>query len=277
MKNTLKRKLTFGILTMCLILSTNSVIGLTQAVSNDEDQDSFIFASQGLSGLSTLDPVTYYQGPEGDVVHVVTEGLTGLKDLQDGTSEIIPVLATEWEYVDALTLDITLREGVSFSDGTHWNATSCKWNWDRVGYLYADPWVWAKFSPLFNLPADPYRGVAGVNLSWAPDYSYIYIINNTEIISEYEFRFNLNVPFDMINVATPFMGMISPVAHADYAETTMPWAYENKTAVLSEGLIGTGGFILDEINFAEEIITLHQNPNYWGGELDIDLLTFRYF
>ncbi len=58
-----------------------------------------------------------------------------------------PVLATNWTFQDrpdGMTdkgfmaydgieyMDITLREGVKFHDGSDWNATVCKWNIDRL-------------------------------------------------------------------------------------------------------------------------------------------------
>ena len=43
-----------------------------------------------------------------------------VRDLDSGTFQ--PLLATEWEWVDDTTLDVTLREGVTFHDGTTFEA-----------------------------------------------------------------------------------------------------------------------------------------------------------
>src|SRR5690606_41031350 len=46
-------------------------------------------------------------------------------------------LATDWEYVDDTRVRFTLRQGVSFHDGTPFNADAVKFTWDRA--FNADP------------------------------------------------------------------------------------------------------------------------------------------
>jgi ABC-type transport system substrate-binding protein len=62
----------------------------------------------------------------------VYEGLVGYG--QDG--EITPVLATKWEEEDLIPsgsrYTFTLRENVKFHDGTDWNCTVAKLNFDHV-------------------------------------------------------------------------------------------------------------------------------------------------
>jgi len=63
------------------------------------------------------------------------------------STELKPHLATSWEFEDWLeemnaygfinrggikSINITLREGVQFQDGSNWNATVLKWNIDRL-------------------------------------------------------------------------------------------------------------------------------------------------
>ena len=63
---------------------------------------------------------------------------------------LVPILATNWsihERPDEMNdagfmnydgidyMDITLRENVTFHDGSDWNATVCKWNIDRLMYI----------------------------------------------------------------------------------------------------------------------------------------------
>ncbi|MFX1501769.1 MAG: ABC transporter substrate-binding protein [Promethearchaeota archaeon] len=67
--------------------------------------------------------------------------------------ELWPVLATSWsweERPDEMTtagfmaydgissMEVTLREGVTFHDGSNWNATVCKWNIDRLMCILGD-------------------------------------------------------------------------------------------------------------------------------------------
>jgi peptide/nickel transport system substrate-binding protein len=50
------------------------------------------------------------------------------------TNELMPMLATDWEQVDELTWRFTLREGVSFHDGSPFNAEAA---------AFAVNWVWS--------------------------------------------------------------------------------------------------------------------------------------
>ncbi|WP_344418077.1 ABC transporter substrate-binding protein [Pseudonocardia ailaonensis] len=43
-----------------------------------------------------------------------------------------PGLATAWTFPDDKTVELTLREGVKFQDGTPFNAAAVKFSWDRV-------------------------------------------------------------------------------------------------------------------------------------------------
>src|SRR5204862_76440 len=43
-----------------------------------------------------------------------------------------PGLATKWTAVDPQTVELTLRDGVKFSDGTPFNADAVKTAWDRL-------------------------------------------------------------------------------------------------------------------------------------------------
>ncbi|MHA1522738.1 MAG: ABC transporter substrate-binding protein [Promethearchaeota archaeon] len=278
MKNKYNKKILISLLFLVLILNLSCNMSLGQAETNEDEPVSFVLANQGLSSLATLDPNTYYANPEMDVVFLVTEGLVTFVYHGEGLPTIEPCLATSWNYVDSLTLDVDLRENTTFSDGTPWNGTTCKWNMDRFYEHVMNPWVWAGGSDLVYLPSDPYRDVTGVDLDWLPEGEYLYLINNTEVVSEYKVRFNLNVPFDLINAIFPHRRMISPVAHSEYYYDALPAAWtEDKTAVLEEGLIGTGPYVLDEINFEDETITCNVNPNWWGPEPEIEIVTFRYF
>ena len=57
---------------------------------------------------------------------LVYEGLVG----EDSQGNIVPGLATEWKQSDK-TLEFTLREGVTFHDGTPFDAAAVKFNLGR--------------------------------------------------------------------------------------------------------------------------------------------------
>ncbi len=57
----------------------------------------------------------------------------GLVRYRDGTLEVEPALASDWEISeDGTVYTFTLRDGVSFHDGSPFNAEAVKFNFDRM-------------------------------------------------------------------------------------------------------------------------------------------------
>src|ERR1019366_3815386 len=71
---------------------------------------------------------------DGNSLYVMTQVVEGLVGLAPGTiSQVIPVLAASLPEVsaDGKTYTFTLRTGVKFHDGTPFNASAVKFNYDR--------------------------------------------------------------------------------------------------------------------------------------------------
>ncbi|RNF33454.1 ABC transporter substrate-binding protein [Paracoccus methylarcula] len=63
--------------------------------------------------------------------------------------EIEPCLATDWSLEDGgTTLKLTLREGVTFQDGTPFDAAACKWNLER--WMGTEKFEWMSCSKNFE-------------------------------------------------------------------------------------------------------------------------------
>lgn len=106
------------------------------------------------------------------------------------TFAIEPMLATEWEFSDdGLTLDLNLREGVSFHDGTPFDAEAAKANLD-----------YAMSEAASSVVRDSLASVDSV-----------------EIVDPMMIRLNLSRPTTTILMALAYGGgaMVSPVALAD--------------------------------------------------------------
>jgi ABC-type transport system substrate-binding protein len=128
----------------------------------------------------SLDPHNYQAGGiDLAIIDQVTDGLVAF----DQEMNIIPQLATEWEWEDDTTLRFTLREGVSFTDGTPWNAEAAKANLDRMAEA---------------------ETVA----------SYYGRLESTEVVDEHTVRLTLGEPYAPFlgNLAAPVGGMVSPAA-----------------------------------------------------------------
>jgi peptide/nickel transport system substrate-binding protein len=83
----------------------------------------------GLGALPpTLDPHLNASGISFATYFQLWEGLTNI----NAEGEMEPALATSWEYLDDLTLEVRLREGVTFHNGEPFDAETVKWNIERM-------------------------------------------------------------------------------------------------------------------------------------------------
>lgn len=79
--------------------------------------------------FTTMDPVDTSDTISGSIQRMIMDGLFGFND----EMEVIPLLATDYEANDdASEYVINLREGVSFTDGTPWNAEAAKANFEKL-------------------------------------------------------------------------------------------------------------------------------------------------
>ncbi|MBN9887080.1 ABC transporter substrate-binding protein [Pelagibaca abyssi] len=155
--------------------------------------------------------------------HAVWDGLL-YRDPQTG--EYKGNLATDWTWIDDVTLQLTLREGVTFHNGEPFNA-------DDVVYT-------------INYVTDPENGVKNkANVGW---------IDHAEKIDDYTVRIILPAPFP---AAEEFLA--GPVA-------MYPDEYYAEVGPTGMGLkpIGTGPFKLAELEPGKSF-TLERNDDYFDG------------
>lgn len=78
--------------------------------------------------IGTLDPHNSGIASERDIFYQVFDPLVRVNpDLT-----VSPALAESWKLLDPTTLQLTIRSGVKFHDGTPADATAVKWNLDRI-------------------------------------------------------------------------------------------------------------------------------------------------
>lgn len=85
------------------------------------------------SGLPTLNPTV--SSFLGGLYNLIYDPLIRMRlvDPEQQTYEFLPALATEWAWnQDNTEITFTLREGVTFHDGSAWNADVAKWNFDLM-------------------------------------------------------------------------------------------------------------------------------------------------
>ena len=141
--------------------------------------------------------------------------------------DVIPRLAASygsWS-PDDLTYTVTLRQGVTFHDGSSFNATVVEWNYNRLNY----------FTNFTGLLPPGYQ---------IPSFEFLYrwpdgtpIINRIDIVDPHTVNFVLNRPYAPFEALLAFSGsgILSPMStpEHDYIET------------FSGDIIGTGPFVYD--------------------------------
>lgn len=164
---------------------------------------------------------------------------------RDADLNFVPGLVTEWSVDESSTVwTLKLREGVTFHDGTPFNAEALKFNFDRI-----------------TNPETASRKAAG--LLGKP---------TTTVIDEYTVEVAYEAPYGAFldALSTPVLGIVSPASVETYG------------ADVGRNPVGTGPFRFVEW-IAQDRIVLERNPDYaWApphmqnqGAVAIDQLVFR--
>ncbi len=204
-----------------------------------------------------LDPHNGWDSSSYNVFDQVVETLFAY-DLSDPQMNIVPRLAADygtWS-PDGLTYTVPLRTGITFHDGTPFDAWSVQWNAYRLGYF---------MNLTGTLPRDqPITFIDSV-YRW-PDGTPYFI--DVEVVNDYTVRYVLSRPFGAIEALFCFTGsgMLSP-------SSTPFFNYLDR---YSDTLVGTGPFVYEE--YVPELgIRFHSYENYWQGPASINDLRFVFY
>ena len=162
-------------------------------------------------------------------------------------SDIIPALATHWEISDdGLEYTFHLREGVTFHDGTPFDAEVVKWNYDRF---------WNEEAAHFFPTAKAFLGY------------YTRWIRNVETIDPMTVRITLTAPnYEFLRLGVLSCGqarMVSPTAVRELGNEGF-----------ARNPVGTGPFRFAEIEPNVKTV-LVRNDDYWGPAARLDRIIFR--
>ena len=178
-----------------------------------------------------LDPHVGGNYPQALISTQYLEPLVG----RDADGTITPWLATDWEVSeDGLTWDFTLKEGVTFTDGTPLNAEAIKVNVEHL--------------------QDP-------NTGSSTGYLAVQKIEEVEVVDETHARFHMSAPDSAIleSMSQQWTAIQSPAG------------IERGQEANCQAPIGTGPFIVDEW-VPQDHVTLVRNDDYQtpGPENDHD-------
>ncbi|AKV87662.1 ABC transporter substrate-binding protein [Microbacterium sp. 1.5R] len=229
--------------------------------SGDVD-GTFVFAAS--SDPASLDPAFAQDGESFRVSRQIFEGLVGT---EPGTADPAPLLAESWESSeDGMSHTFTLKEDVTFHDGTPFNAEAVcanfdRWfNWTGLAASEAFGYYYNKlFKGYAENPAD------AVYKSCTPD-------------GDYSVTIDLNKPFAgfVASLSLPSFSMQSPSALQEFGADEVSGSAE--APVLSEYAmghpVGTGPYQFDEWAPGEQV-SLKAYDDYWGEAGQIDEIIFR--
>ncbi len=202
----------------------------------------------------TLDPAEWTDGQSWKVGRQIYDGLY---NLPANSLDPEPALATSHTVsADGLEWTFNLRQGVTFQDGTDFNASAVVFSFERAMY-------WADNTSEYYING------------WVPPeagyYDYIYggLGLEVEEISEFVVKFTLN------KVYAPFLASLSMGVFAIVSPSYV-MAHNGTQTTDRLGLVpvGTGPYEMTEWVPATTI-TLDAYDGYWGAAPDMDTLIFK--
>jgi peptide/nickel transport system substrate-binding protein len=207
------------------------IVGMGVAMAQRGNPGTVVVA-QGLDPRS-LSPLSSTAQQEKNVSNQIVERLIIYS--HDG-GDFIPILATEWQMVAPDTLQLKLREGVSFTNGEPFNAEA------------------AAYSVNLMIQAPAYLGFTGM-------------LDRAEVVDEYTINVYAKQP-------APERLMVTAIALGSFVYPPVYTEQVGYLDGFSTAPVGTGPFMLREWR-KDEAVILDANPDYWGGKPAIDTLIFR--
>ena len=219
------------------------------------DTGTLVFGSGGQPDNLSSGDVT-----DGNSLYVQLQIYNYLIGNEPGSTDLVPELATEWTPTeDGLTWTFNLREGVTFHDGTDFNAEAVVFNvnrwWDPdFEYGFRDE------GKLYEIWTYLFGGFKGDEAS---------ILADVRAVDDLTVEFELAEPFAAFPaaIASAYFGIASPTAiqesGADYGTP-------------SGLVVGTGPFVFEEW-LSGDRITLSKFDSYWQEGLPkVDELVFSF-
>ncbi|WP_439523015.1 ABC transporter substrate-binding protein [Marivita sp.] len=164
-----------------------------------------------------------------------------LFDLDPETQKYNPAVAAEWEWIDDTTLDVTLREGVKFHDGSDLTA-------EDVAYTYN--WIVSDESEAQA------KGTIG---RW---------LDNVEVTGDLSLRFNLKSVYPLVLRDMAQRVKLRPEGAYETDDGSID---ENAMAI---DLVGAGPYRVVSFEPGQEVV-LERFEEYWGDAPAIENVVVR--
>ena len=167
----------------------------------------------------------------------------GLVRFKPGTLQVEPALATDWTISDdGLTYTFHLREGVTFQDGTPFDADAVKFTFDRM--LKDD---------------NPYHDTGPFPLAF-----FFSAVDTITAVDPSTVKFTLKEPYApfLSNLAYPTGLIVSPAAVKKYGKD------------FGRHPVGTAAFKFAEWDPNAKVV-VSRNDDYWDGAPSLEAVVFR--
>jgi ABC-type transport system substrate-binding protein len=220
---------------------------------------------------------------------------------RDNATKIIPWLAESYTVSDdGLQYNFTLRQDITFQDGTPFNATAVEFSLNRLLIMdgtSGDPvfpvhgsqaaWMVMQFIDPDGLLFTSMGASPSYDASWVND---VLALNFVEIIDEYTVSINLAVPTTQFIpiIAGPWAGIVSPTEtiatdyeygewgtwDGNYTSYFIERAGDGDTYfnVPDDGwTFGTGAYSVESVSPTTYKVVLKAYDDYWGGPNNIFL------
>jgi oligopeptide transport system substrate-binding protein len=194
---------------------------------------------------SSIDPARHGDIGSAAYVSQLYESLTAV----DGSLGIRPALAESWSVEDeGRSVVFTLREGLTFSDGTPLTADDVVRSWRRL-FTPADP------SPLASLVAD-IRGARDLLAGRTTDIAALGVRTDGD----------RRVVVDLERGGGDLPAIVSGAPFA----IVPPSAGDGEIVLQPGSLVGSGGYTLERVD--PDAFVLRANPRYWAGRPAIETI-----
>ncbi len=246
--------------TLALAATLTACAASDREAGDEGGGSSFTFGAAGAPKL--FDP---FYATDGETFRVTRQMMEGLLGVKDGTAEIVPELATEWESTkNGLNWTFTLRDDVTFHDGEPFNADA----------------VCANLTRMFEQPKD----AQGAAEYWAYTMGYFSDKADKSLYKGCEVVDDTHVTVSINRFTSDFPVMLSLEAFSMQSPKAMEEGDANGVKPQGEGwvypdysmnAVGTGPYQLDSHDASTETTTLTRFDDYWGDAAKSEELVFK--
>jgi len=248
------------------LAATTATALILAAQAGADDRPEITVAVQDIVTSGALDVMRERSNVGARVFHSIFEGLIDY-ERQNPELPQKPMLATEWEQIDARTVELTLREGVVFHNGDTMDADDVVFTFspERFGLLPEQQAAMEEGEELFT------RTVAGVQGKVPPPEVPAIFERSWPLLDRVEKVDEMTVRFVTTQPDPTLIGRISRYGSEIYSEE----GYRAAETWLDHAQkpVGTGPYKV--VRFQDDnILELEAHDDYWGGTPPIRTLRF---